>query len=203
MHFDRRTLAVCLFAAAVIAPSAALAQDAKPGACTAKVKSGASVKVKLSTTQGPIVIELDARKAPISSENFANYVDAGHYAGTVFHRVIDNFMIQGGGFTKDMAQKPTRNAIRNEGTNGLKNDAYTIAMARTPNPDSATAQFFINVKDNDALNAGAQGAGYAVFGKVVDGKDTVDKIKKLPVGNAGGHQNVPTTPVVIEKAECL
>jgi cyclophilin family peptidyl-prolyl cis-trans isomerase len=202
MHFDRRTLAVSLFAAAVILPSAALAQSTT---CTAKVKSSTPARVKLTTSMGPIVIELDVKNAPVSSENFANYVDAGHYNGTVFHRVIDNFMVQGGGFTKEMAQKPTRGAIKNEGANGLKNDNYTVAMARTNVRDSATSQFFINVKNNDMLNyrdETPQGWGYAVFGKVVEGKETVDKIKALPVGNAAGHQNVPTTPVLIEKAEC-
>jgi cyclophilin family peptidyl-prolyl cis-trans isomerase len=134
------------------------------------------------------------------------YVESGHYNGTVFHRVIDGFMIQGGGFTKDMQQKPTQPTIKNESTNGLKNDMYTLAMARTGVRDSATAQFFINVKQNDFLNYSGenpQGWGYAVFGKVVEGMDVVDKIKKVPTGNAGGHQNVPMTPVVIEKAECI
>jgi cyclophilin family peptidyl-prolyl cis-trans isomerase len=164
------------------------------------------MKVKLTTSMGPIVIELDKAKAPISTENFVKYVEAGHYNGTIFHRVIDNFMIQGGGFTKDMAQKPTMAQIKNESTNGLKNDNYTVAMARTGVRDSATSQFFINIKDNDFLNYSGetpQGFGYAVFGKVVEGKETVDKIKKVPTGNTMGHQNVPSTPVVIEKAECV
>ena len=164
------------------------------------------MKVKLTTSMGPIVIELDKAKAPISTENFVKYVEAGHYNGTIFHRVIDGFMIQGGGFTKDMAQKPVQAPIKNEGANGLKNDNYTVAMARTGVRDSATSQFFINVKDNDFLNYSGespQGWGYAVFGKVVEGKEVVDKIKKVATGNAGGHQNVPSTPVVIEKAECI
>jgi peptidyl-prolyl cis-trans isomerase B (cyclophilin B) len=133
-------------------------------------------------------------------------VDSGHYNGTIFHRVIDGFMIQGGGFDKDMRQKPTNPPIKNEANNGLRNDKYTVAMARTPDPNSASAQFFINVKDNDFLNytaPTAQGWGYAVFGKVVEGQDVVDKIKKVATGNAGPHQNVPVQPVVIEKAECL
>ncbi|WP_246212149.1 peptidylprolyl isomerase [Usitatibacter palustris] len=162
------------------------------------------MKVKFTTSMGAFTIELDKAKAPISAENFVKYVESGHYNGTIFHRVMDNFMIQGGGFTKDMAQKPTQPPIKNEAPNGLKNDEYTVAMARTNVVDSATAQFFVNVKQNDFLNhAGPSNFGYAVFGKVVDGKDTIDKIKKVPTGNAGGHQNVPTTPVVIEKAECI
>ena len=162
------------------------------------------MKVKLTTSMGPIVIELDQAKAPVTVENFLKYVDAGHYDGTIFHRVIDGFMVQGGGFSKDMQQKPTQAPIKNESTNGLKNDNYTVAMARTGVRDSATSQFFINVKNNDFLNFSGdnpQGWGYAVFGKVVEGQDIVDKIKKVATGNKGGHQNVPTTPVVIEKAE--
>ena len=164
------------------------------------------MKVKLTTSQGPIVIELDEAKAPISSANFLAYVDAGHYDGTIFHRVIDGFMIQGGGFTKSMQQKPVNAPIKNESTNGLKNDNYTVAMAPTNVRDSATSQFFINIKDNDFLNYSGESPqqwGYAVFGKVVEGKETVDKIKKVPTGNAMGHQNVPTQAVVIEKAECI
>ena len=161
------------------------------------------MKVKLTTSMGPIVIELDKAKAPVSVDNFVKYVESGHYNGTIFHRVIDGFMIQGGGFGKDMRQKPTQPPIKNEGGNGLKNDAYTLAMARTNVPDSATAQFFINVNNNASLNASGGNAGYAVFGKVVEGKETVDKIRKVPTGNAGGHQNVPTEAVVIEKAECV
>ena len=160
--------------------------------------------VELHTNHGVIKLELDAGKAPKSVENFLAYVKAGHYDNTVFHRVIDGFMIQGGGFGKDMRQKPVEAPIRNEAQNGLKNDKYTVAMARTPDPNSATAQFFINVKDNDFLNYTAptqQGWGYAVFGKVVEGRDVVDKIAKVATGNAGMHQNVPTTAVVIEKAE--
>jgi len=164
------------------------------------------MKVKLTTSMGPIVIELDKEKAPISAENFMKYVAAGHYDGTIFHRVIDGFMVQGGGFTRDMKQKPVNAPIKNEGANGLKNDNYTVAMARTSVRDSATSQFFINVKDNDFLNYSGetpQGFGYAVFGKVVEGKEVVDKMKKVPTGNASGHQNVPTTAIVIEKAECI
>jgi cyclophilin family peptidyl-prolyl cis-trans isomerase len=160
------------------------------------------MKVKLTTSMGPIVIELDEAKAPISSQNFLKYVDSGHYDGTVFHRVINGFMIQGGGFTKDLQQKPVNPPIKNESTNGLKNDNYTVAMARTNVRDSATSQFFINVKDNGFLNYSGEGnPGYAVFGKVVEGMDTVDKIKAVATGNQRGMGDVPTTAVVIEKAE--
>jgi peptidyl-prolyl cis-trans isomerase B (cyclophilin B) len=162
------------------------------------------MKVKLTTNQGPIVIELDEAKAPISVKNFLAYVDAGHYDGTIFHRVIPDFMIQGGGFTKDMKQKPVNAPIKNEGANGLKNEHYTVAMARTGVRDSATSQFFINVKDNGFLNysgESSQGWGYAVFGKVVEGKETVDKIRKVATSNSGMHQDVPREAVVIEKAE--
>jgi cyclophilin family peptidyl-prolyl cis-trans isomerase len=161
------------------------------------------MKVKLTTSMGPIVIELDKDKAPISAENFVKYVQAGHYDGTIFHRVIDGFMIQGGGFDKSMKQKPVQAPIKNEAANGLKNDNYTVAMARTNVFDSATSQFFINVKDNDFLNFSGPNTGYAVFGKVVEGKEVVDKIKKVATATTGGHQNVPTAPVVIEKAECV
>jgi len=164
------------------------------------------MKVKLTTSMGPIVIQLDKEKAPISVDNFVKYVEAGTYNGTIFHRVIDGFMVQGGGFTKDMQQKPTQAPIKNEASNGLKNDNYTVAMARTGVRDSATSQFFINVKDNAFLNYSGespQGWGYAVFGKVVEGQDVVDKIKKVPTGNKGMYQNVPNEPVVIEKAECI
>ncbi|HXF80618.1 MAG TPA: peptidylprolyl isomerase [Usitatibacter sp.] len=162
------------------------------------------MKVKLTTSMGPIVIQLDKEKAPISTENFVKYVESGHYNGTIFHRVISGFMIQGGGFTKDMQQKPTSAPIKNESTNGLKNDNYTVAMARTNVRDSATSQFFINVKDNAFLNySGESNPGYAVFGKVVEGTDTVDKIKAVQTGNQRGMGDVPNTPVVIEKAECV
>ena len=157
--------------------------------------------VKLTTNHGDIVLELDAEKAPETVKNFLAYVEAGHYNNTVFHRVINGFMIQGGGFEPGMKQKPCGEPIQNEANNGLKNDAGTIAMARTNAPHSATAQFFINVVDNAMLNApNPDGYGYAVFGKVVTGMDVVDKIKAVPVGNKGGHQNVPNTPVTIIKA---
>ena len=162
------------------------------------------MKVKISTSMGAFVLELDEAKAPISSENFRKYVASGHYDGTIFHRVIDGFMVQGGGFTKDMRQKPVQAPIKNESTNGLKNDMYTVAMARTNVRDSATSQFFINVKQNDFLNyAGESNPGYAVFGKVTEGQDVVDKIRKVATADAGMHQNVPTVAVVIEKAELV
>lgn len=160
--------------------------------------------VKLHTNYGVITIELDSDKAPITVQNFLNYVNNGHYDNTLFHRVIDNFMIQGGGYEPGMGQKKTLAPIKNEAANGLKNEAYTIAMARTSDVDSATAQFFINVKDNDFLNYTAptsQGFGYCVFGKVVEGKEVVDKIKKVKTGHYAGHQDVPLEDVVITKAE--
>ncbi len=158
--------------------------------------------VIMETSQGTITIELDAAKAPRTVENFLAYVDAGFYDNTIFHRVIADFMIQGGGFEPGMKQKQTNAPIKNEAANGLKNDNYTIAMARTSDPHSATAQFFINVRDNDFLDyPGQDGWGYCVFGKVVEGTDVVDKIKKVATGNSGFHQNVPREDVVIVKAE--
>jgi peptidyl-prolyl cis-trans isomerase A (cyclophilin A) len=166
------------------------------------VPAWAQQKVKLATSQGDIVVELDRDKAPKTVDNFLQYVKAGHYDGTIFHRVIENFMIQGGGMKPDMSEKPTRAPIPLESRSGLSNVRGTLAMARTMDPNSATAQFFINVKDNaflDQANA-RDGNGYAVFGKVVSGMDVVDKIKAVPTGDKGGHQNVPTTPVTIKKA---
>ncbi|HYP69838.1 MAG TPA: peptidylprolyl isomerase [Variovorax sp.] len=161
----------------------------------------AAPRVKLSTSMGDIVVELAPDKAPKTVQNFLQYVKDKHYDGTVFHRVIDGFMIQGGGFSTDLAQKPTRDPVPLEASNGLKNDTYTIAMARTGNPNSATSQFFINVKNNDSLNAPSpDGYGYTVFGKVVVGKDVVDKIRAVPTGNKNGMQNVPLVPVVIQSA---
>jgi peptidyl-prolyl cis-trans isomerase A (cyclophilin A) len=160
----------------------------------------APTKVKLSTSLGDIVLELNAEKAPKSVENFVQYVKDGHYDGLVFHRVIPGFMIQGGGFSADMQQKATRAPIPLEATNGLKNERGTIAMARTNVPDSATSQFFINVVDNAMLNATGPGNGYAVFGKVTAGMDVVDKIRAVPTGSRGMHRDVPTTPVTILKA---
>jgi peptidyl-prolyl cis-trans isomerase A (cyclophilin A) len=156
--------------------------------------------VVLTTSLGEIEIELYPDKAPKSVENFLSYVDDGFYDGTVFHRVIPGFMIQCGGMTADMGRKPTKAAIENEADNGLDNDAGTLAMARTQAKDSATSQFFINVKDNDLLNHSAGTIGYAVFGRVVDGMDVVKKIEAVPTVTRARHQNVPSTPVVIESA---
>ena len=196
----RLTLATLALAAAL--PLAGHAQS-QPAGCTAK---GNAMKVKLTTTMGAIVLELDREKAPLSTDNFVKYVQSGHYNGTIFHRVIKDFMIQGGGFTKEGKQKPTQPAIKNESTNGLKNENYTVAMARTGVRDSATSQFFINTKDNDFLNYSGESPsswGYAVFGKVVEGKDVVDKIKAVPVQRSPMSEAQPLTPVVIEKAECV
>jgi peptidyl-prolyl cis-trans isomerase B (cyclophilin B) len=158
--------------------------------------------ITLTTSHGDIVIELDHEKAPKSCENFEQYVRDGHYDGTIFHRVIGNFMIQGGGMLPDMSQKPTRDPIENEAANGLSNVTGSIAMARTMAPHSATAQFFINVKDNGFLDhPGQDGWGYCVFGKVVEGMDVVEKIKGVDTGNKAGHSDVPVEPIVIEKAQ--
>ena len=160
--------------------------------------------VNLHTNHGIISIELDAAKAPLTAENFLAYVKSGHYDNTIFHRVIDGFMIQGGGFEPGMKQKSTLAPVKNEADNQLKNDRYTIAMARTGDPHSATAQFFINVGNNDFLNHTApnsQGWGYCVFGKVTAGTDVVDKIKGVKTGSSGGHQDVPVEDVIISKAQ--
>ncbi|MCC7040488.1 MAG: peptidyl-prolyl cis-trans isomerase [Burkholderiales bacterium] len=161
-------------------------------------------KVLLKTSKGAIELELDAENAPATVDNFLRYVRDGHYDNTVFHRVIGGFMIQGGGMEPGLKQKPTRAPIANEATNGLKNRKYTVAMARTSEPHSATAQFFINVADNDFLDyksPSANGWGYCVFGKVTAGQDVVDAIEAVPTGNAGFHQNVPTDDVLLVKAE--
>ncbi|GFM33677.1 peptidyl-prolyl cis-trans isomerase B [Desulfovibrio subterraneus] len=162
--------------------------------------------IKLETSMGDIVLELDAEKAPKTAANFVQYVEDGFYDGTIFHRVIDGFMVQGGGFDANMVQKPTRDEIENEADNGLKNLKYTIAMARTMAPHSASSQFFINVNDNHFLNHSGktmQGWGYCVFGKVVEGTEVVDKIKGVPTGTSGFHENVPTEPVTIIKASVV
>lgn len=160
--------------------------------------------IKLHTSFGVIGIEVDAENAPLSAANFLSYVASGHYDNTIFHRVIPGFMVQGGGFAPGMKQKPCGAPIRNEADNGLKNDAYTVAMARTADPHSATAQFFINAVDNDFLNfraPNAQGWGYCVFGKVVEGTDVVDKIRLVKTGTSGVHSDVPVEDVLIERAE--
>jgi peptidyl-prolyl cis-trans isomerase B (cyclophilin B) len=166
----------------------------------------ANPRVLLSTSLGDITLELDGAKAPLSTNNFVDYVTSGHFDGTVFHRVIPGFMIQGGGFTADMVQKPTKAPIANEADNGRKNDRGTVAMARTSDPNSASSQFFINLASNAFLNHTAQtlqGWGYAVFGEVVDGLDVVDQIVQVPTGNNGPHSDVPREPVTIVKATVL
>ena len=201
MNVSRR-VSLATLAAALCLPLAAAAADN----CQTLLKGTAPLKVRITTSAGHFVLQLDKEKAPISTANFAKYVDSGFYNGTIFHRVIDGFMIQGGGFDREMKQKTTEAPIKNEAGNNLKNDAFTVAMARTPNPDSATAQFFVNVKDNAFLNHrddSPGGYGYAVFGRVVEGQDVVQRIAKVPTTTAGMYQNVPVTPVVIESAECL
>jgi peptidyl-prolyl cis-trans isomerase B (cyclophilin B) len=166
----------------------------------------ASNKVKLTTSLGTIIVQLNAEKAPVSSANFLTYVNEGFYNGTIFHRVIKGFMAQGGGFDVAFNQKAVHDPIKNEADNGLKNQRGTLAMARTNDPNSATAQFFINLKDNDFLNhtsTSTSGWGYAVFGEVVEGMDVVDKMAEQPTGNKGGHQDVPKTDIVVEKAEVV
>ena len=165
------------------------------------VQAADATHVLLKTTMGDLVLELNPEKAPKTVENFLAYVKSGHYNGTIFHRVIDGFMIQGGGFDKDMKQKTPRDTIENEGNNGLKNERYTLAMARTGDPHSASAQFFINVNNNDFLNyPGRDGWGYCVFGKVVQGMDVVDQIRLVPTENHGMYSNVPAKPVIIKSA---
>jgi peptidyl-prolyl cis-trans isomerase A (cyclophilin A) len=189
--FDRMTRLLAAGAVALFA-AAATAQD----------KGTAAPRVVLATSLGEITLQLDAEKAPKTVANFLEYVKSGHYDGTIFHRVIDGFMIQGGGFTPEMAQKPTRAPIPLESRSGLKNERGTVAMARTAVADSATSQFFINVADNAMLDQpnARDGQGYAVFGKVVAGMDVVDRIRKVETGNQKGHQNVPSTPVLIRSA---
>ena len=162
--------------------------------------------ILMTTTVGPMTLELDADNAPKTVENFLSYVSSGFYDGTIFHRVINNFMVQGGGFTADMEQKATQAPIENEANNGLKNTHGTIAMARTQDPHSATAQFFINVQDNDFLNhtgENMQGWGYAVFGKVTEGEDVLDKIRCVQTGSQAGHQDVPVEPIIIESVTII
>ena len=188
MTLTKATLAICAVAAGLALALPSWAQ-----------------KVRLSTSMGDIVLQLDAEKAPKTVANFVQYVQSGHYAGTVFHRVMDGFMIQGGGMGADMQEKPTRAPIPLESKSGLSNMRGTVAMARTMIPDSATAQFFINVGDNlrlDAVNS-ADGNGYAVFGKVIEGMDVVDRIKAVPVGNKAMHQNVPLQAILIKQATLL
>ena len=162
--------------------------------------------IKLHTNYGVITLELDSEKAPVTTQNFLDYVNSGFYDNTIFNRVIDDFMIQGGGFESGLKQKTVNASIQNEAANGLKNDIYTVAMARTSDVHSATAQFFINIASNGFLNhteSTSQGFGYCVFGKVTEGKEVVDQIKKVKTGSSGGHQNVPLEDVVIQKAEVV
>lgn len=196
----------CLFLVSLFSTSVVFAEtkvSEKPDQQQQKEKVVTMQKVEMQTTMGKIVLELDAEKAPKTVENFMTYVNEGFFDGTIFHRVINGFMIQGGGFTADYQQKATHAPIENEANNGLKNDTYTIAMARTNDPHSATAQFFINVADNDFLNFKAENAmgwGYAVFGKVVEGMDVVDKLKAIPTGSGGPFPtDVPQEQLVIEK----
>ena len=187
-------------------PALASGADPEKGEAAAKGAVKPNPKVLLVTSMGNIKLELNLEKAPKTVENFMAYVKAGHYKGTIFHRVISTFMIQGGGFDKEMNEKQTKSPIQNEADNGLKNERGTVAMARTPNPHSASSQFFINVKDNGMLNHRSKdpsGWGYCVFGKVIEGMEVVDKIKGVATGNRGMHGDVPNTPITITDAKEL
>lgn len=214
-HAGMSGLAVKLLLVAVLVPamlvtaackqkdnSAQNTAQSTPAGDTSETQGGNPVVI-ISTSKGDIKVELFKNEAPVTVENFLSYVNDGFYDGTIFHRVIPNFMVQGGGFTPDFAQKPTKAPIKNEANNGLKNDRGTLAMARTQVVDSATSQFFINVVNNDFLNNGARDFGYAVFGKVVDGMDVVDAIAAVPTSNKGMHGDVPTEDVVIESVKVV
>ncbi len=214
-HAGMSGLAVKLLLVAVLVPamlvtaackqkdnSAQNTAQSTPAGDTSETQGGNPVVI-ISTSKGDIKVELFKNEAPVTVENFLSYVNDGFYDGTIFHRVIPNFMVQGGGFTPDFAQKPTKAPIKNEADNGLKNDRGTLAMARTQVVDSATSQFFINVVNNDFLNNGARDFGYAVFGKVVDGMDVVDAIAAVPTSNKGMHGDVPTEDVVIESVKVV
>lgn len=199
-------LSLLVMSAAVMFLCFGYANGAEEKAVEGAEKPAGNPVVEMKTSEGVIKVELWQDKAPVTVQNFLRYVEEGFYEGTIFHRVIDGFMIQGGGFTPDMRQKQTHPPIKNEASAELKNERGTIAMARTMVVDSATSQFFINVKDNpnlDHRNESPQGFGYAVFGKVIEGMDVVDKIKAVPTGSAGPHQNVPRKPVIIEKITVL
>ncbi len=205
MSFVASILVLAMALPAAPAPSP---QPPKPGTpattqTTAKEPSVSNPQVVFHTSKGDIVIELESAKAPKTVENFLAYTRSGHFDGTVFHRVMPGFVIQGGGFTADMKQKPTKAGIENEAKNGLKNVRGSLSMARTPDPNSATSQFFVNLVDNKGLDPSPDRDpwGYAVFGRVVEGMDVVDAIAKVPTGNRGPHQNVPVDPIVITKAE--
>jgi peptidyl-prolyl cis-trans isomerase A (cyclophilin A) len=191
-----------VFAAALLVATQA-APPAAPAATPTPPPRPAGPVVSLVTSLGEIRIALRPDKAPLTVDNFLKYVKAGHYTGTIFHRVMPGFMIQGGGMDAAMKEKPTRPPVRNEAKNGLRNSRGTIAMARTSDPNSATAQFFISVKNNHSLDFGIGGAGYAVFGEVIEGMDVVDRIVAVPTGTKGGHENVPLTPVVIKSARVV
>ncbi len=199
------TLAAYLCASPVFAADeSASASAAASASVTPSAPAKPGPKVLLKTNMGEIVLELNPEKAPKTSANFIKYVKKGFYSGTIFHRVIPTFMIQGGGFDKNMTQKPVESPVQNEAANGLTNDQYTVAMARTGDPHSASSQFFINVQDNSFLNyPGRDGWGYCVFGKVIKGMEVVDKMKGVATSNAGPHQNVPVEPVLIESASLL
>ncbi|KQQ45908.1 peptidylprolyl isomerase [Duganella sp. Leaf126] len=187
-----------------LALSGAVAMIGAGAASAAPAEPAAHPQVEIKTTMGDMVVELDREKAPKSVDNFLAYVKSGFYKGTIFHRVIDGFMIQGGGYDEKLKQKPLRKNIPSESQNGLSNDAYTIAMARMDDPNSANSQFFINVVDNPGLNfPGRDGVGYTVFGKVIDGRETVDKIKGVLVDDKGIFQNIPVTPVIVKSATIL
>lgn len=195
-----------LFATLMLSCLLLCTAQAAPNSQQQSAQKGKASMVKLQTNHGDITIELDAERAPATVKNFLDYVTSGFYDNTVFHRIIDGFMIQGGGFEAGMKEKPTKAPIRNEAANGLTNDKYTLAMARTSDPHSATAQFFINIKDNSFLNYTApnsQGYGYSVFGKVVSGTEVLDIIRKVKTGNVAGHQDVPVEDVVLIKAEVV
>jgi len=202
MHIaKRKTLAALAALLLPVTAQMAYAQDAALADKPKESMQAAAPKVKFNTSVGDIVVQLDPIKAPKTVANFLGYVQDKFYNGTIFHRVIGDFMIQGGGFTANMKQKPTKPPVVSESNNGLKNDKYTIAMARSGDPNSATAQFFINIKDNDSLNApNPDGYGYTVFGKVVQGQEVVDRIKSVRTGSKGIYQNVPIEPITILSA---
>jgi peptidyl-prolyl cis-trans isomerase B (cyclophilin B) len=199
----QRTAGAALLAATLLPAGAYAASPPLKQGTPMSTSPQVNVQIKQGSSTSSFVITLDAEKAPKTTENFLAYVKAGFFNGTVFHRVIDGFMIQGGGFESGLKQKETRAPIQNEANNGLKNTKYTVAMARTSDPHSATAQFFINVGDNDFLNHSSptpNGWGYAVFGKVTEGMEVIDKLKSVKTGNSGFHQNVPVEEIVIERA---